>query len=891
MARFSNYLMVSAAMAAALIVDVASAQTADSQVAPLPENTAEASAETPSEDIVVTGTLLRGIAPTGTNVIGVTREDVTKTGLSNSNDLLARIPQVANSFNQLPTPTADQALPINRPNLRDLGASGGSTTLVLLNGRRLVGQGVLQTSVDPSIISPGVIERVDVIPDGGSSIYGSDAIGGVINLITRKRLNGVEVNGRYGFADHYQTVSADATAGRDWGSGSLLLSYSYAWHDNIMGADRDYISQNRSSRGGANELAKTCSPGNITAGGINYALPGRQVGTNFCDEAKQIDFYPRETRHSVFASLTQELNSSITFNATAYWSLRDTMTIGFGATNGTGLRGTGTITAANPYFQSIAGETSQTVAFSLSPIARGNAGKGLARLDSYGVTPGFDIKLGDNWQVRAGANFGRSGTRTDAYQANATAIAQALAGTTTATALNPYNLSASDPAVIARVNDYAQSGRSVQEIAEMRVVADGTLASLPGGEVRLAVGGEYHYEDYSVTQTAGRVGANEALSSGFSERNVKSVFGEILVPIFGTGNSVPGLQSLELSGSVRYDDYDDVGGTTNPKIGFNYKPVNSLRIRGNWGTSFHAPSLADNGAGVAQQAQILAVSPFRAAGSPFTDLFRPTVVLAGGDVNLKPETAKTWSIGADYKPEFARGLTIGATYWNVFFKQAIGLAPFYTGSTYFANTGYSGFYTINPTLAQVQALVGNATVIGAPSLASLYNGTSPYVVFDARRKNLGQIKQSGIDYNISYAGTTSWGGYNAGVGGSYVLQRKSSPVAGSAFLDDLKNGYGRLSLVGSAGLNIGGLSTQVSANYKDGYPVLGDATQTDVKSFTTVNLFASYTLAEEGALRDTALTINVDNILDTNPPYRNVFSGVAYTNIGRVITVGLRKKF
>ncbi|RRN60647.1 TonB-dependent receptor plug domain-containing protein, partial [Caulobacter sp. 602-1] len=94
-----------------------------------------------------------------------------------------------------PAVSASFGQPIAQTNLRGLGASGGTPPLVLLNGHRVVGAGILQTYVDPTVIPPGIIDRVEVIPDGGSSIYGSDAIGGVVNLITRKRDTGAEASG------------------------------------------------------------------------------------------------------------------------------------------------------------------------------------------------------------------------------------------------------------------------------------------------------------------------------------------------------------------------------------------------------------------------------------------------------------------------------------------------------------------------------------------------------------------------------------------------------------------------------------------------------------------------------------------------------------------------
>jgi iron complex outermembrane receptor protein len=165
---------------------------------------ADGDAASSGDDIVVTGTLVRGIAPPGANVIGVTAAAIEETGATNVNQVLQTIPQLA-SFGNLQQPLANSnEVAVNRPNLRSLpgfNTSGGSSTLVLMDGHRLVGMGVTSTSPDPDIIPPGILERVEIVPDGGSAIYGSDAVAGVMNFITIKRFNGVKVYASYGIDD------------------------------------------------------------------------------------------------------------------------------------------------------------------------------------------------------------------------------------------------------------------------------------------------------------------------------------------------------------------------------------------------------------------------------------------------------------------------------------------------------------------------------------------------------------------------------------------------------------------------------------------------------------------------------------------------------------------
>ncbi|WP_260583795.1 TonB-dependent siderophore receptor [Sphingopyxis sp. PET50] len=351
--------------------------------------------------------------------------------------------------------------------------------------------------------------------------------------------------------------------------------------------------------------------------------------------------------------------------------------------------------------------------------------------------------------MRALANFGRSENESTEDSINATAVTLALAGTTAATALNPYNLSATSPAVLAAINDFVNYGEATQELAEGRFVLDGPLFAMPGGDVRLAVGAEYHYENIESFTGSGPQNAITGMNA-YTSRTVKSLFGEVLVPIFGSDNATPGFYSLELSGSIRYDDYNDVGSTTNPKIGVTWKPFEALTIRGNYGTSFHAPSLADLGNSVDSRVQVLPFSPFRAPDSSPFDALRPTLVIAGGNANLKPETADTWSLGFDLKPAAIEGLVASATYFNVKFKNAIAVPPV-TSPVLFSNPAYSSFYILNPTLAQAQAAAGDLRIDGVPNLATLYAISSPYVLFFAQRANLGAVNVDGIDFNLAYS--------------------------------------------------------------------------------------------------------------------------------------------
>ena len=148
------------------------------------------------EVISVTGTLIEGVNPVGSNVIGLNQEKIIEQGVTSATDLLRRIPQMAD-FNAVPENTLTASIPFEPPQIRGIGGLSGMATLVMLGGNRLVPVGPMNW-VDSSMIPASLLERVEVIPDGGSSIYGSDAVAGVINFIPKKDMEGGELSVQYG---------------------------------------------------------------------------------------------------------------------------------------------------------------------------------------------------------------------------------------------------------------------------------------------------------------------------------------------------------------------------------------------------------------------------------------------------------------------------------------------------------------------------------------------------------------------------------------------------------------------------------------------------------------------------------------------------------------------
>jgi iron complex outermembrane receptor protein len=881
------------------------------------------------EEIVVTGTLIRGTTePVGTNVITTNQEAIAATGVTTTAQLLQTIPQLG-SFNNLQIPSAI-GTGVNRPNLRELPgfeSSGGSTTLVLLDGHRMVGMGLTTTSPDPDFIPPGAIERLEIVPDGGSAIYGSDAVAGVMNFVTRKKFDGLKVDGHFGKADSYHQADGNFTAGTDWGSGGVYASYSYAEHTALFVRDRDYA---RTPLDGRGLRPLDCSPGTVQTGGPSgplYGLPyvsGAAVaGTpNQCDPGRDGSFYPEERRHSLLASFTQDIGETMKFDVQAVYLNRRQDSDG----GPYKLQGGSTVTSTNPLYRPVNGSTPGPDEQVFYSFGGPNSTPSHFSVTALEVTPQFTAYFGESWQVRVLGSYGESKTESR----GATFNPQTLTNAVNAGLFNPYDPALSDPVAYNAVTNYEGYGVGRQRLENVRAIADGNLFTLPGGWVKVAAGAEYVGEGWRSqngaqvpgTQDTGYAGLSigstliappaPALSRFDLSRNVKSVFGEVVVPVFGAPNAMAGLQELSLSAAGRYDKYSDVGSTTNPKFGFTYKPTNWLKFRGAWGKSFNAPSLAD--AAGADVTTLFGLSPFLAqilqlypTGSNLQNYPAPLpgqylFAVRGNSDNIQPQKAETTSFGFEVKP--VEALNIGVTYWKIRVAGLIAVPPGNSFQQLYSQ--YPQIVTVAPTSAQLNALAaaaaktnsfgpfGRCDNLPAPNCTS-----NAYAVFDLRKQNLSSLVIDGLDYILSYNHEVGFGTLMFGVNATYVLNEDQKPSPSLPEIDLLAHDQSRFKMRTTVGAQIGGLFSQLAWNHTRGYfidPPIGYVPQTELANFNVFNLAFRYDFKQEGWLKDLSLSLNVDNVFDTDPPeYRGIKSGgapgVQFGTIGRMAQVGFSKKF
>jgi iron complex outermembrane receptor protein len=874
------------------------------------------------KEIVVTGTNIRGQAPVGSNAITLGVQKLAETGAQSSNELLASIPQVSNYFNRVPVADLNIAvnqIQISRPNIRNLSSpnAASSPTLILVDGHRIASAGVNQASVDPDLIPTGAIARVDVMTEGGSAIYGADAVAGVINFITHRRYDGLKVDAHYGVADDYWQWDASATAGKSWDNGSAWISYSYTKNDAIYGRDREYArSLNYATLPYVGRdiqclkpnlaVTQTFVPANAVFSSVNYASPGFVANTaNFCDNSEDATLIPRAERHGVTAGLSWDFGDATTVDVRAYWGQRKTLATSV-------LTGSVNINANNPTVASslpagvvLGGtivRTDASVNFSFEPLLGKDSQRSSTLIREWGANAELKHDLNDNWQIRALANWSESDSRFELTGVSSVRINAAGAPSAPATAansFNPFNLASNSPALIKDVTDSELAGQAKDSLINGRLIAEGKLFELPGGDVRVAAGYEYMHDE--LKKRFGndiRIGTLGSLAYVPYKRDVHSLFGELVLPLLANGD---GGSLLTVSAQGRYDHYSDFGSTFNPKIGATFKPTSWLTVRGNWGTSFTAPTPLDQLGSLSGSISLFPFIPFVKPGTTALPGTNYTIAFQGSQPGLKPQTADTWSVGFDLDP--MEGLRVSANYYNVKFDNILGTPT--PGTGIFTDFPNNVAYDVNGlTTTQINTFFNSGSL--APALASQLTasiagagGGRIVELVDFRVGNFGILRVNGIDFSMNYRHKTGFGAFDMALNFNAPLSRKqqSSPTAPIA--DQLRVDNSKLSLQAMMGLDIGAFRAQATWSHSKGYAITPTAStpiQSRVDSFNTVDLFFKYDVPADGMFKDLSFTLNVKNAFDQDPPLllRNGQNERGFANgstLGRMFVFGVSKKF
>lgn len=865
-------------------------------------------------EVLVTGSLLRGAGETPSPVTVISRAEIDARGAATAADVLTTLPQ---SYAGSATPGTLLALNDAQGsnsslstgvNLRGLGED---STLVLINGRRIAGTGSRGEFADLSTIPGAALERVDVLLDGASAIYGSDAVGGVVNVILKRKFDGHESRVRVAAAQGgAEDVLASHLFGKGWSSGSALLSYEYQHSNALNSADRPYTATGdlrpwggldyRNIYGvpaniarfdpglGAYVSAYAIRPG---ADGIARSPADFSAGqANLYNRREGMDLIPEQERQTVYARARQAFGDHVEISGDVRFSERN---YDYASISAGGLY---TVTNANPWFVSPNGSTSHLIAYDFGREIGPTKRTGRSR--SFATTLGADINLTPDWSLDLYGSWAEEASfGAQENQINTTFLNEALGSiadnplTSYSPARDGYlNLFGSGAANGREVLDFISQGYdrnwARSRVETVNALINGTALTLPGGPLQVATGVNYRREVLRNRGASFRSGLTpiEGLTQ-IRNREIYAAFVELRAPLFGAANAAPGLRRLELSLAARTESYNDFGSTTNPKLGVIWEPFEGVTGKASWGTSFRAPALTE----LYDRVQIGAVNLASPNGSQLS------LVRLGGNEDLQPEKAKSLTIGFDIvRPN---GLKFGASYFDILFDDRIGRPASSNLTTVLSNPALTPFLTfVNPSssaadLALVQSYLADPTYLQPGQ----YPATAFRIILDGRWANTGELRTRGVDFTAGYGLDLGAHRIDLDIGGTYVLEysRKLTPVASREQLADLVGFPANLRLNAAARWTRGDWSGRLGVNYVDDYRSLKGV---KIDAWTTVDAQLRWSPSGWRLLEGVDLALSAQNLFDEAPPFYDNPQGFGFdpanANIlGRVVSLQLTKRW
>jgi len=261
----------------------------------------------------------------------------------------------------------------------------------------------------------------------------------------------------------------------------------------------------------------------------------------------------------------------------------------------------------------------------------------------------------------------------------------------------------------------------------------------------------------------------------------------------------------------------------------------------------------------------------------------------GGNKDLQPEKAKTYSLGIDLQPRLILGLRASGTYYHINYTDVIGTPPV---SLVFTDPTFASVVFRDPTAAQLSGLLGLAVPVNLPTpLPSIGNA------LDLRRGNFGVRKTDGIDFDVSYRRSVPFGTAYVGLTGNYILNYDTQLSPSAPVANSLELGVPRTTLRGTAGVTAGQVNFTTFVNHRSGVTNTF-ATPTGVgvykaNGYTTVDLRLTWTLPDQGFTSGTQLALQANDLFDKEPPFFPATDGIGgpYNPIGRFVAVNLRKSF
>jgi iron complex outermembrane receptor protein len=968
--RSRSALVTATTLATALTSTAIFAQNAGPTPAP------NEAPETVDDTIIVTGTSIKGVeAPIGSSLVSVGVDELEKTAATNLSTLVNTIPALSTNGSLA---QGENLWSFYSPQIHQLGGSSSNTTLVVIDGMRMPGGGAQFAQTDPNVIPTSAMQGIDVLADGASSVYGSDAVAGVVNFRTRRTYEGLSINSSYGFADSYDTWDLNGIWGKSWETGGVYVASQYSHASALDVADRDWASRgDYRDMGGSNTNSFTCEPATIRVTAVSSGTaPGNgqiflsptatsSVANNAalnapCNLSVYNTFIPSQYRINGMIKVVNDFTDDLSLSASLLYNRNQThQDSGPGQLNNTTVFGTtGVPGQQNPFFTAPTGSPNATTEV-INWLALRDDGK-------YGYTESqqdviygnvvLDYKFNDKWSMTFADSFGWNRSALDGFKQFCGACATlALNGTTqgggsttassvpgqnvvvlqlpltTSNALDVWRAGAANrtnPLVLDNLYTSNTQNNNYNTVNQARVVMNGELFNMPAGPFRIAFGAEHMFQDQQFKLSGGNNTGPTTTGSGYRvynfTRDVVSAFAEVAVPLTSEDMDIPLMRKVDLSLAARYDDFSDVGDTTNPKYGINWELMQGLRLRANYAESFVAPPIAvigDESQGflyasgsvgstgtlnvpVALYPNVVGVAgavvqgtntPCTAAATTCTIGQDNTAMrrqLGGGFSQMGPQFGESYSFGVDFAPTWLEGFSGAVTFFHNDFIGGVNSpspasitasgSPLLTLCPGTASDGRTGcsLAAIN----QFANIANGATIGGSIPTQVVY-------LIDQSARNWLNLSIEGYDFQMGYQrdiGEKVKARF--GTSGTYFTKFDQHFGTNPEFSVLNTSGFNgvfasiRFKMRTSVGFDFGPVATDLFWNHIGDYnnwsnntitPLVRDANGNPqsggdvVDATNTFDLHVGYKLPDRGVFENLGLSLDVRNLTDEDPPFMN----------------------
>ncbi|MEO8485553.1 MAG: TonB-dependent receptor [Betaproteobacteria bacterium] len=799
----------------------------------------------------------------------ITRQDIERTGAVSVSEVLQFIPSAGFAIDDRVTNGFTNGA--GALNVRNLGFN---STLILLNGRRLPTYPLAQRTTlgsqqfqDLNAIPVSAVERIEILKDGASAIYGADAVGGVVNIILRNNYTGIEAGASYGISQQGDGDTYQANASLGFGDlakdrFNVFANLFYLKRDAMLAKDRPFANnEDLRGRGGTDFRSGFGYPGTVidTVTGAFQVYPNcppEDVARSRCryNRAGFGGVYPEVERYSANLKGEFAITPDISIFAEGLYARNDAKNIGFPSPSTD---------------DAVIGSNILPVGHQNNPfpnpalVAHRYADVGNRDTDAKGETWRGVLGLKGNYRAWDWEAYGSwNKIEIEERQLNN------VLATTALETINDGSYNFFDPFGNPATTDRLRyngfhTGKST--FNDYGVKASGEVWNLPAGPVLVAVGAQHtqlEVADNPDPQIAAGNALGISASAAFGKQDLSAVFGEIIVPV---------IKGVEISGALRYDKYTKSGdfSNTSPKIGIRYQPVRNLLLRATYSEVFRAPSIFETSTANQSSFEFGLTDPTRCITGAEPDCNLDVRLNQTGNPDLKPETSKVWNIGVVWEP--TPNSSISVDYYQIKRKDEIGL---------FATQTLINLFPNNPAIVIRNPLGIIDTVNNVP-------------VQFSKTTTSGVDVEGRLRIPLERYGTVALRGAIA-----YVDDYTFATLGDSGTIENFQfNGtYNQPRLRGSWDLSWLYAAHEVSLNgyYVGHYAQLNETPSgSDVTAMGIWNLFYKWNFN-----RNLTLNASIQNLLDRDPVFSNESSAsnAGYNPSqsdpkGRVYQVGLQYRF